>query len=102
MKMFSITEEGYMLASDPYHPIEFMNTVNQVMFQVFMNCIKDAPEEHKQAAKEELYDAYNQAASAFLEALAPDLELRPDLTAEAILEMENQLLEQKAEEIEED
>lgn len=42
--------------------------------------------------KKALYDHYNFSASKVLELFAPEFELRPDLTAEAILKAENEIL----------
>jgi len=58
-----------------------------------MNQIVDnASEEIKEGVKEHLYDVYNEAASATLQTFAPEIELRPDLTTDAILEAENKLI----------
>lgn len=46
-----------------------------------------------------LYDFYNVNASNLLNTFAPELEQHPDLTAQAILEAENRLIEQKYEEL---
>lgn len=52
--------------------------------------------------KEMLYDFYNVNASVLLSNFAPELELRPDLTEQAILKAENELIEQKYEELKKD
>lgn len=49
--------------------------------------------------RDEMYDIFNTGASNILEAFAPDKELRPDITAEALLELENSYIEKKAAEI---
>ena len=46
-----------------------------------------------------LYDFYNVNASNLLSTFAPELEQHPDLTAQAILKAENELIEQKYEEL---
>ena len=43
-------------------------------------------------AKGDLYDMFNLAASRTLEQFAPEYELRPNLTAQAILEAENKII----------
>lgn len=93
MKMFSMTQDGYFLASDKFTPDEFINTTLQAQMQLFQSILSQAPEDEQLKLKGELYDMYNQAASAFLEAFAPETELRPDLTAEAILKAENEILD---------
>lgn len=45
--------------------------------------------------KEDLYDMYNLAASRTLELFAPEIEMRPHLTTQAILEAENRILEEQ-------
>lgn len=42
-----------------------------------------------------MFDLMNQAFSRTLEFFAPEYELHPDLTAQAILEKENELIERK-------
>lgn len=46
-------------------------------------------------AKEELYQAYNYQASNVLAAFIPDAELRPDITAEAIMQLEDEMIAKK-------
>lgn len=58
------------------------------MRQLVSNAQADAQEE----VKGMLYDAFNKAASEILEQFAPEYELRPGLTAQAIMELENQIV----------
>lgn len=51
------------------------------------------PPEQEEKVKGWFYDLMNQAFSRTLEVFAPELELRPELTAQAILEAENQIIE---------
>lgn len=88
-----MTQDGYFLASDKFTPDEFINTTLQAQMQLFQSILSQAPEDEQLKLKGELYDMYNLAASAFLEAFDPDSELRPDLTAEAILKAENEILD---------
>lgn len=55
------------------------------------------PDNLKQSVTESLYDMYNASASHILEVFAPDIEMRPNLTAEAILQAENKILNENAE-----
>lgn len=48
--------------------------------------------EHRQRIKGLLYDNFNEAASAVLMEFMPDNELRPDLTEQAILEKEDEIM----------
>lgn len=45
--------------------------------------------------KEILYDSANALFSNILQSFAPEIEMRPDLTVEAILEAENAILDRK-------
>jgi uncharacterized alpha/beta hydrolase family protein len=66
------------------------------MYQVFYYIAGRASAADRDQVKHDLYDMFNQGASAFLEAWIPD-NLHPDsLTAEAILKAENELLAEKA------
>lgn len=46
--------------------------------------------------KDEIYDMVNVAASNILRQFAPEIEMRPNLTAEAILKAENAILDEKS------
>ncbi len=77
-------------------PIHFedMLQITQTAILGHANTIlKNVPEEALEAVKGSLYDKMNQAFSRTLEFFAPELELRPGLTAQAILEKENELIE---------
>lgn len=54
----------------------------------------DATEEEKLKQRTLVYDYVNILVSSLLKNFIPDKELRPDLTEEAILKMENQLLDE--------
>ena len=74
----------------------------QMLFTAALNVMQLAMEIHHQDAsedkptaqeyKEQLYDFFNLSASKVLEIFAPDIEMRPNLTAEAILKAENEIL----------
>lgn len=53
-----------------------------------------APAEHIREATEELYDMVNNAASNTLSMFAPEIDMRPTVTTEALLRMENQVMEE--------
>lgn len=94
-KMISLTEDGRMMSSEELTAVDFVNITLSTQMQIFKSIVNQAKDaEEAEAIVEDLYDMYNQAASAFLTAFAPDLELRPDLTAEAILKAENEILDQ--------
>ena len=82
-----------------------INEMFQVMFTVilgFMNQFLAMAHPDDQAKiRSLLYDNLNLAASRTLEAFAPEYELRPNLTAQAILEAENAIImEDRLDEVE--
>ena len=54
--------------------------------------VADAPEEAQADVNGALYDLFNVAASKLLQNFAPEMELRPNLTAQAIMEAENRII----------
>lgn len=97
-KMISLTDQGAFISSEPLNPEDYINLTLSAQLNFFEEIVASAPEDKQEEVTEFLYDMYNLAASAFLETFAPEIELRPDLTVEAILEAENQLLDQQAKE----
>lgn len=65
-----------------------MNTQLHVMRET----LKKVPEAQKEQVKALIFDLVNLKMSAVLESFAPDYELRPNLTAEAIVKAENEIL----------
>lgn len=51
--------------------------------------------DNKEQAKQELFDLYNTACSNTLHYFAPEYDLHPDLTAEAILKAENEIIDER-------
>lgn len=96
MKSMFITEDGRIVTSDPMHADEVINMVTSATLNALTNILKQIPEEHQADAKKEMYDMYNIAASSFLKVFAPEFALRPDLTEEAIMQAENQILTERA------
>ena len=78
---------------DDLMPILF--TVQLSYMRQFMKQASEDPEvtpEILQGLKEDLYDKYNAGASNVLYLFAPDEELRPDLTVEAMKEAEDRYM----------
>lgn len=78
---------------DDIMPILF--TVQLSYMRQFMSQVESSGEltpEQIQALKEDLYDKYNAGASNVLYLFAPDQELRPDLTVEAMKEAEDKYM----------
>lgn len=98
-KMISITQDGMILASEELHVADYINITLAAQLNMFKDILNNVKEEDRERTRDELYDMYNLAASAFLKAFAPELELRPDLTEEAILRAENEILKERAEQI---
>ena len=94
-KMFAITSGGAVLASDAFTLDELINATSCAILNMMKATIDNLPEDQREEARGVMYDYYNNTASALLEAFAPDKELRPDLTAEAIMAAEDQLLDKK-------
>lgn len=61
------------------------------------NVVKQAPEEDQQKLRDAYYDLVNVVASEALTCISPERELRPDLTADAIVKAENELIEKMKE-----
>lgn len=75
-------------ASEPLNIYDIINLTCNAVLSVMNNTVNDAPEELKQDIKEHLFDLFNETASVVLAQFAPDIPLRPDITEEAILELE--------------
>lgn len=71
-------------------------TFTQQMFTgllaMMTNTQKRAPEQARAQATEEIYDMVNNAASNTLSMFAPEIDMRPTVTTEALLRMENQVM----------
>lgn len=96
-KMITLTDDGHFLSSDPINPIDYINITLNTQMQLFQSTLKHIEDDaERQKIKEDIYNTYNESASAFLSAFAPEIELRPDLTTQAILEKENEILDRTA------
>lgn len=73
-------------------PVNF-EEMTQILFTGLLGAMNQivahTPEEHREATKGQVYDTVNLAASKTLEMFAPEYELNPDLTAKAMMEVEN-------------
>jgi hypothetical protein len=67
-----------------------LNFMNQFMKHIQDNA--DITPDQLQALKEDLYDKYNAGASNVLYLFAPDIEMHPDLTVEAMKEAEDRYM----------
>ena len=76
----------------PMNPIEVADVLLQTIIQSCRHSVDKAPEHLQMRIAEKIYDNLNDMFTAALEDFIPDKELRPDLTAEAILAMKNKIL----------
>lgn len=92
--ILTITEKGFQLG-EGVNFADFLHAIINVTL-TFMMMLRDQQEtdEGKKEVEGVLYDAFNVAASNLLYAFAPDEHLRPDIDNEAILAMENQMLDE--------
>jgi len=99
MKQLIITltddNELKVQASHPLNPQELTDLTLSTILAMFNQATSDAPEPQKQEVKEYLFNMFNYAASALLAQFAPDIELRPDITEEAILRHELEIANDK-------
>lgn len=89
-------------ANTPISFKDFVETTFNGVLTFARMVLRETKDAHYTAVKEELYDLINVAASNLLRSFAPDLELRPSLTEDAILKAENEIISSKtAEELRE-
>ena len=74
-------------------PLDFLSLAFSACLMVMRKTVENTPVDYKQEVKEDLYDKFNQMASRTLETFIPDKELRPDLTEQAILEKEDEIMQ---------
>lgn len=82
---------------------ELICLCNTVQFTAMKNLVEEVrndtskTEEDVAKVKEAVYDLYNAQASDLLHTFAPEIELRPDLTVDAIMRAENEILSEVSE-----
>lgn len=75
-------------ASEPMSSLTVIDMTLSACMAVMNTTLAKAPKEQEQDLKEHLFETFNIAASTLLAQFAPDIELRPDITEEAILNAE--------------
>jgi hypothetical protein len=75
---------------------EFIQATCTCTLGMMQSLVAKAPEGSEQEIKEDLYDMYNAAASNTLRYFAPDIDMRPHLTTQAILEAENNIIKRQS------
>lgn len=73
---------------------DFITATLTAQLSMMKRCVDDAPAETQQGIQQNIYDMYNAAASHVLAKFAPELELHPNLTTQAILEAENKIIQE--------
>ena len=94
MKKFTIEERNGKVSMSSTGEISFPEFL-QMTLTATLQFAKHITPPNNDTAKGLIYDDMNHAFSKLLDLYDPELELRPDITTEAILEMENKLIEQK-------
>jgi hypothetical protein len=72
---------------------DFITLMSTAILSAMQQTVASVPEAERERAKEEIYDMYNAAASNTLHYFAPEIDMRPHLTTQAILEAENAIIE---------
>ena len=78
---------------------DFLQVISTGILQAMNSIVAAAPVDQRPQVKEDLYDMYNAAASNTLNYFAPEIEMRPHLTTQAILEAENNIINRQYEKI---
>jgi len=90
-------QDGFTLKTkDPMSLDESMEMIMTAALAIMNDFASKVPDNEntndRQKVKEALYDNFNEAASTVLTQFMPDKELRPDLTEEAIKDMEDEIM----------
>lgn len=89
MIKIEVTKHRLEVTTDRNYTLpEMIDELFQTALFGMRETLKAAPQ-----AKAQIFDMVNYKASALLEHFAPEYELRPDLTTEAIMKAENEILE---------
>ena len=89
-----VDDEGIMdiKSSEPMTYEDILSMTMTLCLSAMRQVVSSVSEDCKAEAKGALYDTFNVTASELLELFAPEFELRPNLTAQAILEAENAIV----------
>lgn len=93
--VIDVNEETNQLQLSSDKPVkldDLMTILFTLQLTSLQNCLKNAPDEQKDEVKNLLYDNYNAGASNVLYLFAPDKELHPDLTVEAMKAAEDRYM----------
>lgn len=87
-----INEEGV------FHFKETVTVLSNYMLHIMKKFNEAVPEEHQERTKQLIYDTMNEHFTVILEKFAPEYELRPDLTVDAIAKAEHEILSKMSDE----
>ena len=76
---------------------DLMNITFTALLKAMVSTVESQHEEYQDQCKADVYDMFNAGASNTLMYFAPEYEIRPNLTAQAILKAEDDILLQRAE-----
>lgn len=99
MKKLIISQKENELRLQTEQPLGFEDILNLTLSAVLSmanEITNNAPADKRQQVKEYLFDQINLSVSALLAQFAPEIDLRKDIQAEAILALEEQLLTERA------
>lgn len=99
MKKLIISQKENELRLQTEQPLGFEDILNLTLSAVLSmanEITNNAPADKRQQVKEYLFDQINMAASSLLAQFAPEIDLRKDIQAEAIMQLEEQILTERA------
>lgn len=80
---------------EPLSLIQFNNIVLTATLEFMETILQNAPDESKAQLKELIFNEFNDAASNLLARFAPEIDMRPDITEQAMLEAEVNYIDRK-------
>lgn len=92
IKFHIVNGQVRLTYKEPMTITDFLQVISTGILLSLNAIAEAAPEDQRQEVKEDLYDMYNAAASNTLSYFAPEIEMRPHLTSQAILEAEDNIL----------
>ena len=97
MDNFKITISNESMEINSEQPINVVDLAN-IFGSILVECVRslDIPEEHLATVRGEMFDDMNLIFSRTLEEAFPEFELRPGITEEAIMALENQMITERA------
>lgn len=78
-------------ADGPVTAYDMTDLLLSTLLGQYNSMVTEATEELKEPVREHLFDVFNQAASTLLAQFAPDIDMRPDIMADAILAEEQKI-----------